>query len=239
MSAILHTGYPVRHWDHDLGPGQPHLFGRRRRRRDLTPDPGGALREADFDVSADGTLRGHRWSSPAPGAALHVELVRIDADTGERTAIAEDPGADLGSPAISPDGTRWPSLRESNSTPERRRESRCAACASARRRWSWRRLGPLADVGDVVRRRRTLIVTADEDGRGPVFAVDPGTAAVTRLTARRFHLHRCAGRARRGDVRAAQFLCCAAAPGAHRSRRFRHGVALRPSCPSCPGMSKR
>src|SRR5450830_1196874 len=26
VGAILHTGYPVRYWDHDLGPAEPHLF---------------------------------------------------------------------------------------------------------------------------------------------------------------------------------------------------------------------
>ena len=26
VSAVLHTNYPVRHWDHDLGPAQPHLL---------------------------------------------------------------------------------------------------------------------------------------------------------------------------------------------------------------------
>ncbi len=26
VKAILHTGYPVRHWDHDLGPDVPHLL---------------------------------------------------------------------------------------------------------------------------------------------------------------------------------------------------------------------
>lgn len=36
VSAILHTGYPVRHWDHDLGPDQPHIFDADGR-RDLTP----------------------------------------------------------------------------------------------------------------------------------------------------------------------------------------------------------
>ena len=25
-TAMLHTGYPVRHWDHDLGPDRPHLL---------------------------------------------------------------------------------------------------------------------------------------------------------------------------------------------------------------------
>ena len=26
VSAVLHTRYPVRHWDHDIGPAQPHLL---------------------------------------------------------------------------------------------------------------------------------------------------------------------------------------------------------------------
>ncbi|MBO0881049.1 MAG: S9 family peptidase, partial [Mycobacterium sp.] len=26
VSAILHSGYPVRYWDEDLGPDEPHLF---------------------------------------------------------------------------------------------------------------------------------------------------------------------------------------------------------------------
>ena len=28
VAAILHDAYPVRFWDHDLGPAQPHLLGR-------------------------------------------------------------------------------------------------------------------------------------------------------------------------------------------------------------------
>ena len=31
VSAVLHTGYPVRYWDHDIGPAQPHLLDRRAR----------------------------------------------------------------------------------------------------------------------------------------------------------------------------------------------------------------
>ena len=41
VSAVLHTGYPVRYWDHDLGPDQPHLLDVDGP-RDLTPRPGGA-----------------------------------------------------------------------------------------------------------------------------------------------------------------------------------------------------
>ncbi|MFD2350326.1 hypothetical protein ACFSTC_14770 [Nonomuraea ferruginea] len=51
ISAILHEGYPVRYWDHDLGPGRTRLFAGRlgpdglEDVRDLTPRPGrGAAR---------------------------------------------------------------------------------------------------------------------------------------------------------------------------------------------------
>ena len=58
-------------------------------------------------------------------------LVRIDLATGERTAIADDPDADLELPAISPDGSAVAFTRETHSTPDKRRESRCATCVSA------------------------------------------------------------------------------------------------------------
>ncbi len=32
ITAILHEGYPVRFWDHDLGPARPRLFSARTRR---------------------------------------------------------------------------------------------------------------------------------------------------------------------------------------------------------------
>ena len=46
VNAILHTGYPVRYWDKDLGPDEPHLLDADGP-RDLTPQPGRALRDAD------------------------------------------------------------------------------------------------------------------------------------------------------------------------------------------------
>ncbi|PRC48846.1 S9 family peptidase, partial [Mycobacterium sp. ITM-2017-0098] len=57
VSAVLHAGYPVRYWDHDLGPAQEHLFSvGDAPPADLTPAPGDGLRDAHFDVSRDGTF---------------------------------------------------------------------------------------------------------------------------------------------------------------------------------------
>jgi dipeptidyl aminopeptidase/acylaminoacyl peptidase len=103
--------------------------------------------------------------------------------TAQRATIADDPDADLEFPAISPDGTAVAFTRETHSTPDR--APRITLCHM--------RFGePFVELtGDwdlwptsVTWRAdgSTLIVTADENGRGPLFAVDPSSGAVTRLT---------------------------------------------------------
>jgi dipeptidyl aminopeptidase/acylaminoacyl peptidase len=182
VSAVLHSGYPVRYWDHDLGPDHPHLLDVDGP-RDVTPQPGDALREADFDVCPDGSFIVTSWHDPAPGASVRGTLVRVDMTTAQRATIADDPDADLESPAISPDGTAVAFTRETFSTPDR--APRITLCHM--------RFGesPVELTGDwdlwptsVTWRSdgSTLIVTADENGRGPLFAVDPSSGAVTRLT---------------------------------------------------------
>jgi dipeptidyl aminopeptidase/acylaminoacyl peptidase len=186
VSAILHTDYPVRHWDKDLGPGEPHLFGTDldgSTPKDLTESPGGALWNKDFDVSPDGRFVVASWQQPAAGAARHEVLVRVDADSGERTVIVDDPGADLWSPVIAPDGSAIAYAREAYSTPEV--APRITLCCL--------RFGQTpVDVAPDWDRWPTsvtwshdgsaLIVTADQDGRGPIFSIDPDAGSVTQLT---------------------------------------------------------
>ncbi|MCV7433299.1 S9 family peptidase [Mycolicibacterium bacteremicum] len=190
VSAILHRGYPVRHWDHDLGPDLPHLFDIDGK-QNLTPDPGAALRETALDVSADGTFVVTSWHAPVAGVALRSRIVRIDMATGRRTVIADDPGADLDGPVIAPDGRRIAFVRETTSTPTQApRTTLCWADIGGTsspdatgRGWTelteWDRW-PASVTWSADGTR--LIVTADDNGRHPVFAVDPATRAVTRLT---------------------------------------------------------
>lgn len=137
VAAILHDGYPVRYWDRDLGPDTPHLLGwhfkagddvarsvevaslsiEHLKVSDLTPEPGHALLEADFDLSPDGTFVVSTWLSPMAGGASRTVLVRIDIDSQQRTVLVDDPAADLGHPEISPDGTRVAYFRTTHSTP--------------------------------------------------------------------------------------------------------------------------
>lgn len=182
VSAVLHTGYPVRFWDHDLGPDQPHLIDVDGP-TDLTAHPGAALRETAFDVSADGDFVVTSWHVPGPGAANRSVLVRIDRGTGTHTTIAEEPGAELEHPAIAPDGSAVAFTRETHSTPTT--APRITLCCmrfgedpveltAAWDRWP-------ASVSWAVD-SSALIVTADEAGRCPIFTVDPRSGAVAKLT---------------------------------------------------------
>src|SRR4051812_18513992 len=82
VSAILHTGYPVRYWDEDLGPDQPRLLAGAAPApgdgdgdgdgdgtiewRDLTPEPRAALFESEPDVAPDGSAVVTAWAVAGP-----------------------------------------------------------------------------------------------------------------------------------------------------------------------------
>ncbi|NCT91041.1 S9 family peptidase [Cellulomonas sp. APG4] len=209
VSAILHTGYPVRHWDADLGPDVPHLLGWHFRAGDdvarsvevaslsvehlkvddLTPAPGAALREAQYDLSPDGSFVVSTWNVPMPRGAHRTVLVRIELDSAERTVLVDDPDADLGQPVISPDGRAVAYVRWSHSDADTATRStlhvlplgadaagpgRPRAVVAHWDRWTtchqW-----LPDGSG-------LLVTADQDGRAPVFAIDLATDTVTQVT---------------------------------------------------------
>ncbi|ETT29120.1 putative prolyl oligopeptidase family protein [Rhodococcus aetherivorans] len=188
VSAVLHTGYPVRHWDHDLGPAEPHLLaladGPHAPLSDLTPGPGGALREASLDLAADGSFVVTTWSVPGPLASRRTTLVHIDTDTGLRTVLVDDEAADVFAPAIAPDGTRVAFLHETHSDPETApritlrlfdlRSGETTQLVPGWDRWPtsvvWR-----PDSG-------ALLVTADEHGRAPIFQVALWADVPTPLT---------------------------------------------------------
>src|SRR4051794_14910127 len=132
VAAILHERYPVRLWDHDLGPDEPRLLtGRvpaepdpgsvdpgpgRIALHDLTPVPGRALDEADVAVSPDGTKVVTTWHTPERGGRRSTVVV-VDTATGERRVLLDDPDEEYGAPAFSPNGLRLAVVVERRSTP--------------------------------------------------------------------------------------------------------------------------
>jgi dipeptidyl aminopeptidase/acylaminoacyl peptidase len=126
VEALLFERYPIRHWDHYLGPRERHLlaFAPPEREdepvptpRDLLPEPADGLEEMGFDVTADGA------TVVAAVRDLHAlrrpsaELVALDVATGTRRTLVGD-GAWYDAPVCSPDGTRVACVREELGDPD-------------------------------------------------------------------------------------------------------------------------
>ena len=125
VTAILHESYPVRYWDHDLGPAVPRAFlvgpvaaaGSAVTWRDLTPTatpPNGA--GSDVALSPDGRWLARGEEVAEDRASWRQRLVVTDTSSGETRVLVDDPAADIGSPAWSPDSTRVVCVRESGTT---------------------------------------------------------------------------------------------------------------------------
>ncbi|BBX45504.1 S9 family peptidase [Mycobacterium cookii] len=188
VSAVLHTGYPVRFWNHDLGPDEPHLLDANGL-RDLTPHPGGGLLTAgffgdvDFDISADGSFLVTTWQLTGPGPVQRSVLMLIDLASGERRVIADDPDANLGQPAISPDGSAVAYTRDTLTAPDLAPRMTLQYLRFGERPRSiaenWdRRPASLTWSSDGA----SLVVTADQNGRAPIFAVEVSTSRVSQVT---------------------------------------------------------
>ncbi|MEV2267381.1 S9 family peptidase [Nonomuraea africana] len=182
ISAVLHEGYPVRYWDHDLGPGRTRLFAARLGAdrledvRDLTPDAAGELDDnMDFALTPDGSTVVTTWTVPVGRGEARTDLVAIDVATGERRTLFSAEDFDFTGPvAISPDGARVACSRD-----------RHTALEVSARSELW--IGDLATgegaphAGDLFPMdaewapdSSALYIVADEQGRRPIFRVTPG-----------------------------------------------------------------
>ena len=192
VSAILHETYPVRFWDHDLGPVSDRLA-----RLDLTADAGDvaaittpltgdvghALDEGSWSLSADGSRLVVDWAEARPRGELAGTIVAVATRTGERTVLARDEDDEFGHPVVSRDGSLVACLREYRSTADTAPDQKLWLVDSAGHgrvlapewdRWP----APVAFSPD----NATLYAVADDDGDGAIFAVDVAGGAVRRLT---------------------------------------------------------
>jgi dipeptidyl aminopeptidase/acylaminoacyl peptidase len=193
VTAILHESYPVRYWDHDLGPDESHVLfsepapvgdGRLTAVRDLTPDADGNVGEG-LAVSPDGRTVAVEWRVDEGNASHHGSLAIIDTASGERRILPTE-GLWISDPAFSPDGRSIAYLQETlgdwDTAPRRTLQVLDLATDEAREVLPadtavWPN-HPVFSPDGVF-----LYFLADEGGRAPVFRVDLRSGSVLRLTA--------------------------------------------------------
>ena len=229
VNAIVHSAYPIRHWDHDLGPAEPHLLAldladlpaevaqaaapsdaaapagedaeadgdakpatasapkpypeTMPRPRDLTPAQGRQARPGEAAITPDGTTV-IATVEVSEGRSDRVSIVAIDVATGEHTMLFDEQGVDFATPVISPDGATLSYGRQPKSTPAAPADqelwiadldgSNAREIAADWDRWATSR--QFSANGSA------LVLTADEDGRAPIFLVDLEDDEVIQLT---------------------------------------------------------
>ncbi|HTJ45874.1 MAG TPA: S9 family peptidase [Kofleriaceae bacterium] len=193
-SALHYRDMPVRHWDRWIPDTGLHAIAYRHGARvDLTPDARHELRnqpqDPALDVSADGTRVAVAWATPAADRNFDSRVRVFDLDRGQTIELAADANHLIGELRLSPDGSRVAMTRAVRRTGK----------ADLTRLWigelDARRVAPVNDWDAVPhlyawsRDGASLIVTADDDGRVPVYRVDAARGDVTRLTTEGCHGH--------------------------------------------------
>ena len=202
MAAILHSEYPVRYWDADLGPAQPRLFavepgrragirqarhrGQRRARHAAQPDPstlGSRLRDAISVVSPDGKTLYTSLMKPLPKADLRSVLAAVDVATGTLKVLLDEEGMNYFPGPVSPDGGMLAVVSESDTTPQQAPQVKLHLLDVSGEAGP-EDLQPLAHGWDRwphpeawLPDGSALLVTADDDGASPVFSVTVAAGA--------------------------------------------------------------
>ena len=199
VSAVLHESYPVRFWDHDLGPAVPHVFwiGQLPAEptpgsapatptwRDLTPDAGPPLGSGDdVALSPDGRFLTRSEDVPDGPAGRRSRLVLTEVASGETRVLLDDPLADVYAPSFSPDSTQVVCVSEAQSTfaepPDHTLLVVDLATAASRELTAgfdrWPSAPQFSADG------KSVFFLADDDGRHAVFRVGLAGGPPVRLT---------------------------------------------------------
>ncbi|WP_181038550.1 prolyl oligopeptidase family serine peptidase [Arthrobacter sp. ZGTC131] len=208
VAAILHSEYPVRYWDADLGPAQPRLFAvesgperepgkpgtvdgaARLTLRNLTPAAGSRLREAESVVSPDGKTIYTSFVKPLAKADLRSVLVAVDVATGTQRVLLDREGMSYFPGPVSPDGRFLAVVSESDTTPQEAPQVKLHLL-DVSGETGLEDLIPLAHEWDRWAHPEAwlpdgsaLLVTADDDGASPVFSVTAAAGAARGSVAR-------------------------------------------------------
>ncbi|WP_405371817.1 MULTISPECIES: S9 family peptidase [unclassified Microbacterium] len=153
------------------------------RPRDLTPGPGRSGDSAGAALTPDGRTLIAALRVPQ-GRDARFALVAIDVETGERRALFDERDMSAEAPTVSADGAWVASVRSAFGSPEGPADqelwvSRIDGSEARRIGEGWDRWPSSLtfDAGD-----EALIVTADHDGRGPVFRIPLDGGPAQQLT---------------------------------------------------------
>ncbi len=199
VSAILHSSYPVRYWDHDLGPASVRLFTAapsdvsalaaeadpRLALTDLTGHvPGRVHDESSWDITPDGRTVVSTWVLPEAAGDKRFCTVAIDVESREISVLADAPDHEHEGGRVSPDGHQVALIRSGRSTPHRAPTITLAVVPLAG--GEVREVAADWDLWPGAPRWTPdgagLVVAADEQGRSPLYLVDVATGERRRLT---------------------------------------------------------
>ena len=193
VTAYLFESYPIRFWDHYIGPRDRRLY------RIPPPDAGDDacaelepvldgtgqhLDHVDFDITPDGSTVVTGWNPRTGMADLATNLIAVDVATGERRMLADGEIA-YGGARCSPDG-RWVTcVQEVLGDPDH--AERITLWLVDLATGEGRDLIPGLDRWPAAAPvwapdSSAVYFVADENGRAPVFRVDIGSGEVTRLS---------------------------------------------------------
>lgn len=191
-SARRYARQPVRHWDHWLHENadmaNTHLVvcsAAGTDRVDLTPEVTREFSiEPHLDISDDGGKVLASWSTPGADREEDSSILVIDLAAKARTLLGAEKNTSNEHALFSPDGRTIATVRATRSPKIVMRPTLTLidAATGAQRRlatdWDrWPNLESWTDDG------KGLLVTADDDGRTPVFSVNAANGKVTRLVA--------------------------------------------------------
>jgi dipeptidyl aminopeptidase/acylaminoacyl peptidase len=191
VEALLFEDYPIRHWDHYLGPRIRRLFAasvpagedRIEGARDLEPEVTGiTFEDASHAIGPDGSVVVATCRRPGTVPETWDDLVAYDVATGAARQLTHGDAAYY-EPSISPDGRFVAAVRFTYPSPERAEEAslvlidladatRRTLAAEVDRRPGQPTWGPDASV---------LYFTSDDEGRHSAYRVDLPAGTVTRL----------------------------------------------------------
>ncbi|WP_223881128.1 S9 family peptidase [Nesterenkonia ebinurensis] len=206
VKAILHDSYPVRYWDHDLGPARTNLFlleaedttdhddaappatvEPARQKLRLITEGIGVRFSGDAHLSPDGSQALIGVTIPEAKTELRAGVALVDTASGERRMLLDQPDWTYSPGPVSPDGTKAAVIGSPKPSPESAiapnlyivdlTSGDLTRMAEDLDLW----LSPASSRPWLDSTR--LLAVSDKNGRGAVFIVDTTTGVATEVLA--------------------------------------------------------